>query len=436
MPFQIDRPATVRSMALRFLPPNGEEWRTGMNNIPVFPVNSARAFTEQLLASAPDPATGKPDPAKMRAFLAAHPEVARALAVLAKRQVSSGFADATFNSLNAFRFVNAAGVSVPVRWSTVPVQPFTPAGPAVETDKNALFDDLLHQVAQHPLQWHLMVTIGAPGDPTNDATQPWPADRQQIDAGTVTIDHAESEDSGPCTWTNYDPTVLPSGIEASDDPLLSARSAAYARSLHPARPGACRKAAQCRLAQRSPRRRSVMRDRFSIASRSLHWLMAIMIVAMLFIGVGMAASVSTRYALLLSIHRPLGIAILLLVVVAWRTAGSTRHPTCPPPCRRVQRLAAHASHIVLYALMFAMPLIGWGMLSAERVPIVLFGPLRLPPILPQNLALYAWLRPLHTDLGYLLFATVLVHLGAALLHGLIRRDGVFESMAPIPLRRN
>src|ERR1700733_8139219 len=123
MPFQPDKPATVRSMALRFLPPGGEEWRTGMNNIPVFPVNSARDFYDQLLAASPDPRTGKPDPAKMKAFLAAHPEAARALALIKQRQVTSGFANSTFNSLDAFRFVNAAGASVPVRWSTVPVQP-------------------------------------------------------------------------------------------------------------------------------------------------------------------------------------------------------------------------------------------------------------------------------------------------------------------------
>jgi len=73
MPFQADMPNTVRSMALRFLPPSGEEWRTGMNDIPVFVVNSARGFYEQLVAAAPDPATGKPDPAKMQAFLANRP---------------------------------------------------------------------------------------------------------------------------------------------------------------------------------------------------------------------------------------------------------------------------------------------------------------------------------------------------------------------------
>jgi catalase len=231
MPFQPDAPAKVRSMALRFLPPGGEEWRTGMNNIPVFPVNSARDFYDQLLASSPDPRTGKPDPAKMKAFLAAHPEAERALALIKQRQVTSGFANSTFNSLNAFRFVNAAGASVPVRWSTVPVQPV--AADSAERsagDKNYLFDDLIAQIAQHPLQWRLMVTIGQADDPTNDATLPWPSDRRQVDAGTVTIDRASSEDNGRCTDVNYDPLVLPSGIEPSDDPLLSARSAAYARS--------------------------------------------------------------------------------------------------------------------------------------------------------------------------------------------------------------
>jgi catalase len=232
MPFQTDKPATVRSMALRFLPPGGEEWRTGMNNIPVFPVNSARGFYEQLLASAPDPATGKPDPEKMKAFLAAHPETVRALQLIKKRLVSSGFANSTFNSLNAFRFVDAAGASTPVRWSTVPVQPLAAdsAEPSAAEGKNYLFDNLIAQIAQQPLQWRLIVAVSRADDPTNDATLPWPEGRRQIDAGTITIDQASSEDSGRCTAVNYDPLVLPSGIEPSDDPLLSARSAVYARS--------------------------------------------------------------------------------------------------------------------------------------------------------------------------------------------------------------
>jgi catalase len=231
-PFQADQPGIVRSMAVKFLLPGAGEWRITMNNEAVFGVNSAQGFRDQVLASIPDPATGKPDPAKIKAFMAAHPETVRAMAVIKQSPPSQGFADSTFNSLNAFRLVNAAGVSIPVRWATVPMQPFAAesAARSASNDENYLFDDLIQQIHQHPLRWRLMITIGRPGDPTDDATLPWPADRQQINAGTVTIDEVSSEDTGPCAYVNYDPLVLPSGIAPSDDPLLSARSAAYSRS--------------------------------------------------------------------------------------------------------------------------------------------------------------------------------------------------------------
>jgi len=232
LPFQADNPATVRALALRFLPQGGEEWRIGTVNIPVFIVNSAQGFHDQTVATAADPGTGKPDPAKMHAFLALHPETVKALAIIKATPVSSGFADATYYGLDAFRFVNAAGDSVPVRWSLVPIEPFLPENPVQSRskDKDYLFEALISQVSAHPLQWHLLVTIGQPGDPTDDATRPWPSARTVIDAGTVRIDQVASEAKGRCTDVNYDPTVLPSGIEASDDPLLRARSAAYARS--------------------------------------------------------------------------------------------------------------------------------------------------------------------------------------------------------------
>jgi catalase len=163
----------------------------------------------------------------MQEFLSRHPETVRAVAIIGKRPVSSGFANTTYNGLNAFRFVDTVGTAVPVRWSTVPLQPFAAEGATPASDKNYLFDDLIAEIGRHPLQWRLIVTIGEAGDPTGDATLPWPAGRRQIDAGTVTIDQASSEDGGACTDVNYDPLVLPSGIEPSDDPLLSARSAAY-----------------------------------------------------------------------------------------------------------------------------------------------------------------------------------------------------------------
>jgi catalase len=231
-PYQADAAHTVRSMALLFKLPNGEEWRTGINNIPVFPVNSAQGFYDLILATTPDPATGKPDPARLAAFFTKYPESAKAMQLIKSHPVSSGFEDSTFNSLNAFRFINDQGVATPVRWAMVPAQPFAPvsSSPPEKAGTNYLFDALITSVHARPLQWHLIITVGQPGDATSDATLPWPQDRQQVEVGTLTIDHVESEDTSPARDINFDPLILPNGIEPSDDPLLSARSAAYARS--------------------------------------------------------------------------------------------------------------------------------------------------------------------------------------------------------------
>jgi catalase len=112
----------------------------------------------------------------------------------------------------------------------VPVQPFTPISTTQPADPDYLFDELIANIHQHSLQWHLIITVGQPGDPTNDATIPWPPDRRQIDAGVLTIDRIESENTSPARDINFDPLILPNGIVGSDDPLLSARSAAYAES--------------------------------------------------------------------------------------------------------------------------------------------------------------------------------------------------------------
>jgi len=167
---------------------------------------------------------------------------------------------------------------------------------------------------------------------------------------------------------------------------------------------------------------------FTLPARVLHWLMAILIVAMLFIGVGMVASVSERHAWLLAIHKPLGIAILILAIV--RLTVRLRHPPPPLPADlpALQKLAALASHWLLYALMLAMPLIGWAMLSAGGYPVMLGQSLRLPPIFPTNAVAFAVLRHLHGWFALLLLLTFLAHMGAALYHGLIRRDGVLSSM--------
>jgi|SRR5215469_13308930 len=167
---------------------------------------------------------------------------------------------------------------------------------------------------------------------------------------------------------------------------------------------------------------------FAPTARLLHWLMAAMILTMLFIGVGMVATVSGWHSRLLSIHRPLGIAILVLALVRLGVRMRRAPPPLPADLPALQKLAAHASHWLLYALMIAMPLIGWAMLSAGGYPVMLGASVHLPPILPADPVAFAILRHLHTWLALLLFLTFLLHLAAALYHGLIRRDGVLSSM--------
>jgi cytochrome b561 len=168
---------------------------------------------------------------------------------------------------------------------------------------------------------------------------------------------------------------------------------------------------------------------FAWSSRILHWLMAALLVAMLFIGVAMVASLAD-YHDLVAIHRPLGIMILALVVVRFVNRQLQPLPPFPPTMSPVERVVATWSERLMYALMFALPLVGWGMLSAARYPIVLYGRIHLPPILPVSTALYTVLRQTHTVLAYLLFFAFIAHLSGVLFHTLVMRDGLLKRMVP------
>ena len=174
------------------------------------------------------------------------------------------------------------------------------------------------------------------------------------------------------------------------------------------------------------------RQRFTPLQRLLHWLMAVCILTMLFIGVGMVSTVKPKYLTLVSIHKPLGIAILVLALVRLVVRLRYGAPSLPADLPEPMRLGAQLSHYALYALMIGMPLLGWGMLSAAGYPVVLFGGVHLPAILAQNDGLHTLLWNAHFYLAFVFFALVLLHVAAALFHALVRRDGVFYAMAPVP----
>jgi len=172
---------------------------------------------------------------------------------------------------------------------------------------------------------------------------------------------------------------------------------------------------------------SPSRLQFTPLQRLLHWTMAIGILAMLFIGVGMVSTIERKHLVLVDIHKPLGIALLVLAVlrltVRWRKGAPALPISMPAP----MRLAAKASHVAFYVLMIAMPVLGWAMLSAADYPVIVAG-LRLPSLVPASAPLHSLLWDAHRVLAFCLFALILVHIGAALFHAWVRRDGVFETM--------
>ena len=172
---------------------------------------------------------------------------------------------------------------------------------------------------------------------------------------------------------------------------------------------------------------SAASTRFSFLSRVLHWVMAAMILAMLYIGIAMVASIGSYHALV-SIHRPLGIAILLLGAIRIINRWCSTLPPFPPSMSSRERWIAHNSERLMYALIIALPLVGWAMLSAGAYPIVMFGRVHLPRIAPHSPELYSVLRQTHTVLAYLFYAVILAHLSAVLFHTFIVRDGLLRRM--------
>jgi catalase len=221
-----DATVRVRGMGLRISTPDGQEWRTAMIDAPFFAVSTVPAFYELLLASA------SKDPDAMKTFAAAHPEIAAFGAWAKSAPWTGSYAEQRYNSLNSFIFVDSAGVEHPVRWSLLPAAQPVPVPPEdlAKRSPNFLEQEIAERVRGGPQRWTMVVTVANPGDPTADPSKAWPEDRRAVEVGTLTVQRIEAESDGPCRDINFDPSVLPDGIQTSDDPFPAARSSAYAKS--------------------------------------------------------------------------------------------------------------------------------------------------------------------------------------------------------------
>ena len=166
---------------------------------------------------------------------------------------------------------------------------------------------------------------------------------------------------------------------------------------------------------------------FNITARILHWLMASMILTMIFVGLAMMTSLRWR-PWLLDLHIPLGTAILLLVIIRFINRLSFSVPKMPASMSNFQSKAAAALHWLMYGMMLALPLTGWAQLSAGGFLVKVFPGVNLPAILPQNPFLFALMHDAHKVMAWVFFLMIIGHLSAALLHAWVYRDGLFSSI--------
>jgi cytochrome b561 len=170
------------------------------------------------------------------------------------------------------------------------------------------------------------------------------------------------------------------------------------------------------------------RKPYTMTAVALHWLLAALIFCTFVFGLWMTgletSPAKLRYY---DWHKWAGITILTLSAarLLWRLS----HPPPPElPMPPWQRSTARATHGLLYALFFAVPLVGWAYSSAAGFPVVLFGMLPLPDFVPVDKELAAAIRMLHRWLAYSLAALVLVHVAAALKHHFVDRDSMLARM--------
>ncbi|WP_186062876.1 catalase family peroxidase [Burkholderia gladioli] len=228
-PDAADTERSTRGVGLQFRLPGGALQNMTMLHTPMFFATMPKTFIDKFFALTPDPATGKPDAAVFKAFLASHPDHAAQAHYLGAVNPPWSYANCAFYGIHTFRFVDAQGAATMVRWRFVPRD-----GERALTDAELaaaphdFLEPRLMERLRHGLAlWDMIVSIGEPGDPVTNPTLLWPKERKEIHAGTLTLTNAMQQEQAPSYGINFDPLVMADGIEASDDPILLFRSPSY-----------------------------------------------------------------------------------------------------------------------------------------------------------------------------------------------------------------
>jgi catalase len=219
--------ANPHGFAIKYHLPDGSETDMVINALHFFPVATGEEFLGLLQAIAASPKDA-PKPTKLDEFIAAHPNVPKALSTA---QTPDSFADEIYYGVDAFIFVNKDGTKQAVRYQAVPEKiVHLDAEAAAKEAPDFLMDELPKRLEKGPVTLRLKAQLAEPGDPTADPTKPWPDDRKLVDLGALTIEKAAADSLEAQKQLLFLPGQVVEGIEVSDDPLIGTRDGAYAVS--------------------------------------------------------------------------------------------------------------------------------------------------------------------------------------------------------------
>jgi catalase len=231
-PHAEDAERSPRGIGIQFRLPNGSLQHMTMLHTPMFFAKMPQTFIDKFLALTPDPATGKPDPARFKEFLKSHHDNDLQGHFLATVNPPVSYANSPFFGIHTFKFIGKDDKVTMVRWRFVPrdgeknLTDEEMKNPPKEFLQTALFE----RVKRGPIHWDMIVSVGEPGDPVTNPTLLWPANRKEFRAGTLTLTDAMPQEQAPSYGINFDPLVMADGIEATDDPILQFRSPTYGLS--------------------------------------------------------------------------------------------------------------------------------------------------------------------------------------------------------------
>ena len=229
----------VRSMAVKFQLPDGKSADILANSVEGFVARTPEELLEFLRAQLPNPATGRPDPDGVPRFLAGHPAGRAFVERLMKKPVPASYAQMIYHAEHAFRFTAADGASRFGRYRLVPQAGEALLAPdeAGKRSPSFLRDELEGRLRNGPVAFRLLLQLAGEGDPTDDVTALWPEGRPPVELGGLEVSSTSPTSAADEQRLIFDPTNRTDGIDLSADPILLARSAAYAISYDRRRKG-------------------------------------------------------------------------------------------------------------------------------------------------------------------------------------------------------